>query len=392
MLKAPGNIAILSNTSWSVYNFRRGLIRQLLQRGARVVVIAPEDKFSRKLQAMGCIFEPAPVMNYSLNPLDCLRYMLVAYRLMKKWRIDYALSFTIKPNIFGQLAARLLGIPALAVITGLGHLFTSHSWKTWAAIRLYRLGLRRAARAWFLNRDDRDFFLDKRIIRPGQAGLLPGEGVDTDYFSPAPSPGPPGRPFRFLFAGRLMKEKGIFEYVEAARLLRAAGCRARFLVAGFIEEHFPNAVRISELQQWQAQGLIEYVGAHEDIRPFLARADAVVLPTYYREGVPRILLEAASMGRPIVATDNVGCREIVLEGYNGYLCEKKQAEGLAEKMRLLLELPGSARLQMGLAGRQLVLERFDEKYIIGQYLEQLGLGVESPEKEEPACPVVPVGC
>lgn len=381
MQPSLSTIAIIANTSWSIYNFRCGLIRQLLLKGVNILIIAPRDEYSEKLEAMGCIFEAAPVKKYSLNLLHDLRYALSLYRLMKKWKVSYALTYTIKPNIYGQLAARWLGIPGLAIVTGLGRLFITPSWKTRAAMGLLHLGFRATQKVWFLNEEDRDFFLEAGVIQPIQAGLLPSEGVNTSFFHYAPLPDAQAR-FTFLFAGRLMKEKGLFDFVEAARRLKAKGVAARFLLAGFVEEGAPGAASMAELMSWQDEALIEYCGAYEDIRPLIRRCDAVVLPTFYREGVPRILLEAASMGRPIIATDNVGCREIVNDGYNGFLCRKNCPTDLAGKMEGLLLLPRSESWRMGRAGRKIVLERFAEQYVIQQYLSHLGLGLPIPVEEQ----------
>lgn len=381
MQSSLSTIAIIANTSWSIYNFRYGLIRQLLLKGVSIVIIAPRDEYSEKLEAMGCIFEATPVKRYSLNLLHDLRYAFSLYRIMKKWKAGYVLTYTIKPNIYGQLAARWLGIPGLAIVTGLGRLFITPSWKTQAAMGLLHLGFRATKKIWFLNEEDRDLFLKASVIQPAQAGLLPSEGVNTDLFNYEPLPD--GQPqFTFLFAGRLMKEKGLFDFVEAARHLKAKGVAARFLLAGFIEEEAPGAASMAALMSWQDEALIEYCGAYEDIRPLIRQCDAVVLPTFYREGVPRILLEGASMGRPIIATDNVGCREIVRDGLNGFLCRKNCPADLADKMEQLLLLPRSESLKMGRAGRKIVLERFDEQYVIQQYLHHLGLGGPIPMGKE----------
>ena len=385
-------LAILSNTSWSVYQFRYGLLRALLDRGIEVTIIAPEDDYSPWLTALGCKFVPVSLQKYSLNPLSDLRYWRQLNKILDEHQIDHLITYTIKPNIYGQLAARRRDIAGLAVVTGLGRLFIKPSWKTLPVKQLFRRALRSAEQVWFLNQEDQHFFLQHRLISPGQAGLLPSEGVDIQQYteSPLPQRDPsaipqPGshrpytesfrrdRPFTFLFAGRLMQEKGLYEFIEAARQLRSRQPATVFWVAGFVEKDMPGAIREEQLQAWVKEGLIDYWGPQEDIRPLLQACDAVVLPTYYREGVPRILLEAASTGRPIIATDNVGCREIVIDGLNGYCCHVNDAADLCDKMEKLLLLPPAARTAMAAAGRHLVSTQHDEQVVIQRYLAFLGL-------------------
>lgn len=261
-------------------------------------------------------------------------------------------------------------IPSIAVITGLGHLFTFPSWKTWVAKWLYKFSLPKAAQVWFLNQEDLHFFARKRLIRPQQAIYLPSEGVDTEHFSRAfnKPKQPANSTFTFLFAGRLMDEKGIRDYVEAARIIKKQHSNVQFEILGFIEDDFPYAVNAQELNAWQKEGIIHYLGSTDDIKAHLERVDCIVLPSYYREGVPRILLEAASMQLPIVTTDNVGCKDIVKHGYNGYLCNKREVMDLAYWLEQMLNLPPKERVRMGVNGRILVQRFFTESLVINCYL------------------------
>ena len=393
-------LAILSNTSWSVYQFRYGLLRSLLERGIEVTIIAPEDEYSHRLMALGCKFVPVNLQKYSLNLLADLPYLRQLKKTLDEHQIDHLITYTIKPNIYGQLAAGSRAIAGLAVVTGLGRLFINPGWKARLAKQLFRYALRSAEQVWFLNQEDQRFFLQHRLINSGQADLLPSEGVDIRRYHKHPLPQrasdqpPPGKPetpiarhdppFTFLFAGRLMQEKGLYEFIEAARRLRSRQPGTAFWVAGFIEKDMPGAIREEQLQTWMQEGLIHYRGPQEDISPLLQACDAVVLPTYYREGVPRILLEAASVGRPIIATDNVGCREIVIDGINGYLCEKNTPADLCNKMEKLLLLPAAARAAMAAAGRNIVCTQHDEQLVIQRYLTFLGL--DEPPDASPAMP------
>lgn len=376
-------LAILSNTSWSVYQFRYGLLRALLDRGIEVTVIAPEDDYSPKLTALGCKFVPVRLKKYSLNLLNDLRYWQQLKKILDEHQIDHIITYTIKPNIYGQLATRGRAITSLAVVTGMGRLFIQPSRKAQLVKQLFRRALRSAEQVWFLNQEDQHFFLQHRLIGPGQAGLLPSEGVDIQRYPESPLP-QRDHPFTFLFAGRLMQEKGLYDFIEAARQLRSRQPGTAFWVAGFVEKDMPGAIKEAQLQAWAKEGLIDYWGPREDISPLLRACDAVVLPTYYREGVPRILLEAASTGRPIIATDNVGCREIVIDGLNGYLCAKNDPADLCNKMEKLQQLSPAARAAMAAAGRQLVSTQHDERVVIQRYLALLGLDEAIPTTPLPA--------
>ncbi len=368
-----GTIAFVSNTSWSIYNFRAGLIKKLLAERIPILIIAPPDEYSTKLEDMGCIFEPVKLEQYGTNPLKDLHFCLQLSRIFQKYTIHFLITYTIKPNIFANLVARWHQVPSIAVITGLGHLFTIPSWKTLLVKQLYRFAFQKVAQTWFLNKEDMHFFIRKRIVKTKQAQYLPSEGIDTNYFkkvlhlkTSATSP-----PFTFLFAGRLMDEKGIREYVQAARLLKAKYPEVRFEILGFIEPHFPYAVTQEELLTWQQEGIIQYLGTTDTIETYLNRVNCVILPTYYREGVPRILLEAASLEIPMIATDNVGCKDIVRHDYNGFLCNKKDVIDLAYWMEKMLQLSEKKRKVMGANGRLVAHCYFREELVIERYLSVL---------------------
>ncbi len=363
-------VALLSNTSWSIYNFRAGLIKQLLRSGIRVVVIAPEDAYSDRLREWGCSFEPVQLDQYGTNPLQDLQYFRQLGRIFGKYPINFIITYTIKPNIYGHMAARLHGIPGLAVVTGLGHLFTAVSWKTVVARLLYRLALRPRRKVWFLNQEDRQLFLDYKIVRAAQTDYLPSEGIDDQVFAPSEKSADP-TPFTFLFAGRLMDEKGVRDFAAAARLVKSQHPQVQFEILGFIESDFPHAVSRQELQEWENEGILRYLGETDNMAQHLNRVQCVVLPSYYREGVPRILLEAASMELPVISTDNVGCRDIARHNYNGYLCAKRDVRGLAHCMEQMLQLPPEKRQAMGRRGRNLVLHNFREALVVNRYLAVL---------------------
>lgn len=361
-------VVLAANSAWNVLNFRAGLIRALEAHDYGPVVVAPHDPaIEEELAELPIERVPIRIERSGLNPLADLR-LLLAYRdILKHARAAAFLGFTIKPNIYGCLAARSLGIAALANISGLGTVFIKPGPLLLLVTWLYRIALGKAEVVFFQNPDDRQLFIDRRIVREDQARLLPGSGVDLDRFSPVPLP--PG-PVRFLMIARLLGDKGVREYAEAARIVRRDIPDARFQLLGPLDHENRTAIALSELESWIAEGAIEYLGETNDVRPAISGATTAVLPSY-REGLPRTLLEAAAMARPLIATDVPGCRELVDEGVNGYLCAERNANSLAEAMKAFAALPTEKREAMGRASRNKVEERFAESNVIAAYLDAL---------------------
>jgi glycosyltransferase involved in cell wall biosynthesis len=332
------------------------------------VVIAPKDPAAdQRMRDLGVERIEIEIDRAGLNPLADLK-LLARYRaLLKRLRPAAYLGYTIKPNIYGSLAAASLGIPALPNVSGLGTAFIRGGRLQAIVTQLYRIGFRRAPVVFFQNDEDRRLFVDRRIVRTGQARVLPGSGVDLDRFAPAPLPGGPPT---FLFIGRLLRDKGVVEFVEAARLLRSEHPDARFQLLGGLDEGNRTAIRQADIDSWVAEGVVEQLGTTDDVRPFIAAARAIVLPSY-REGLPRSLLEAAAMARPLIASDVPGCRDVVQDGVNGYLCAVRDAGSLAAAMRRLAQLPPAQQLAMGEAGRRRVQERFSESFVVSAYLDVL---------------------
>jgi glycosyltransferase involved in cell wall biosynthesis len=310
---------------------------------------------------------PIQIDRSGLNPWADLQ-LLGRYRnVLKRLRPAAYLGYTIKPNVYGSLAAGSLGIPAIPNVSGLGTAFIRNGALQQVVTRLYRLAFRRAPVVFFQNEEDRRLFVERRLVRSGQSRVIPGSGVDLNRFKPTPpADGPP----TFLLVGRLLRDKGVGEFVEAARLLRRDIPRARFHLLGPIDEGNRTAIAKAELDSWVRGGVVEYLGTTDDVRPFIAAATAIVLPSY-REGLPRSLLEAAAMERPLIATDVPGCREVVEDGSNGYLCRVRDPASLAAAMKRLAELPDEDRLAMGQAARRQVQERFSEEFVIRTYLDVL---------------------
>jgi glycosyltransferase involved in cell wall biosynthesis len=362
-------IALSANDGWGVVNFRRGLILALQAAGYRVAVLAPDGPHSQAIRALGADFVPLAMDARGRSPSADLRTLAAYHRHLRALRPAAFLGFTIKPNIYGSMAAHLLGIPVINNITGLGAMFERKGPLNRLVAGMYRLALGRSATVFFQNPDDRDLFLERRLVRPGQAGLLPGSGVDLDHFSPRPER--EGSPVTFLLAARLLRAKGVGEYVEAARIVRNARDDVRFRLLGPVEPNGPGAVGQADLDRWREEGLIDYRGSVADVRPELAEADCVVLPSYYREGTPRTLLEASAMAIPIITTDSAGCREALIAGDTGFLCEPRSARSLARAMLAIASMPSGMRRAMGRAGRAYMERRFSEAVVHRAYLDAL---------------------
>jgi len=302
-----------------------------------------------------------------LNPLTDLGLLRRYRSILARLRPTAYLGYTIKPNIYGSLAAASLGVPALPNVSGLGTAFIRGGPLQQLVTWLYRIGFRKAPVVFFQNDEDRRLFVERRIVREKQARVLPGSGVDLERFVPVPQPdGPP----IFLLVARLLRDKGVVEFVEAARSLRLQFPTARFQLLGPIDEGNRTAIGSAELESWVSEDVVEHLGTTDDVRPFIAVATAVVLPSY-REGLPRSLLEAAAMGRPLIAADVPGCRDVVENRVNGILCQVRSAESLAGAMRELAEMPVDQRRAMGEAGRRKVQARYSEEFVVQAYLDVL---------------------
>ncbi|MDG0026247.1 glycosyltransferase family 4 protein [Trinickia sp. Y13] len=367
---APLTVCLVCNTAFAIYTYRQGVIRMLVAKGVRVVVLAPRDRTVPLLEEMGCVCIDLPVAAKSTNPLDDLKTLAALYRHYRTIRPGVVFHYTIKANIYGSVAAWLARVPSIAVTTGLGYVFIQKSRAAQVAKLLYRIAFRFPREVWFLNRDDHEAFLHERLLaHPERAKLLNGEGVDLEQFALTRLPSGT-QTVTFVLIGRLLWDKGVGEYVEAARMLRARYPQARFQLLGPVGVDNPSAITQADVQAWREQGVIEYLGEAHDVRPVIANADCVVLPSY-REGVPRTLLEASAMGRPIVATDVPGCREVVTDGVTGLLCEAKSASSLATQLACMLDMSKDERRAMGLRGRKKVTAEFDEAIVVERYRQTL---------------------
>lgn len=379
-------IALISNTVFSLYNFRLGLIRALIARGYHVCIICPDGQYIEGLRKEGVEHHSLFVDRKGTNPINELRTLWQLYRILKKERFDLVHTFTVKPNIYGSIAARAARTPiVINSVTGLGYVFMEAGGvKRWLlralVVYLYTFALRFSSRVTFQNADDLKLFQERKIVNKDKGILIRGSGVDTERFSPinVSQEKLQALYFELGMAGdarnvivtlisRLLWDKGIAEFIEAARSLKPKHPTALFLLVGPIDTGNPAAVPEQYIEQTKREGLIKYLGERTDIPEILYISDVVTLPSY-REGIPRALLEAMSMEKPIITTDSAGCREVVEAGNNGLMVPTRDHVALASAIQRLVN-DEKLRIKMGKHGRDKVLREFDERIIVAQTLK-----------------------
>ncbi len=362
-------IMISTNTSWSAVNYRSGIIRALRAKHHELIVVAPRDEYSDRVRDLGCIYIPININNHGKSPIEDLLLLRQFHKILHQEQPDLYLGYTVKPNIFGSLAAHALHIPVINNIAGLGSALSQKNWLFNTVKQLYRMSVSRSQKIFFQNNDDFRFFIEESLVCPSRCEVIPGSGIDLHRFQPSDErdQNVNGDQMRFLLVARLLWEKGVGEYVEAARLIKKELPEVKFQLLGPTDETNPGAIPRSILDKWVAEGVIEYLGSVDDVRPVVNAADCVVLPTYYREGTPRSLLEAAAMGKPIITSNWVGCRDVVENGRNGYLCQTRSVEDLSLKLRQMIKLPSEVRIAMGCFSREKIAREFDEKIVIRRY-------------------------
>jgi len=378
-------IVIAVNSAFNLVNHRIGLINGLLGEGYEVVAVSPTDAFVSRLKELNCEHVPLHMERKGTNIGQDLILFWRYRRLLKLHMPDIYLGFTAKPNIYGSLAAQSLGIPVINNISGLGTVFGAMSASLLGSLLsrllqvLYRFALSRSKKIFFQNKDDCREFVEQGVVKSHLTDLLPGSGVDLDRFAYTPviandsfsKSSNEKRRTRFLLIARMLWDKGVGEYVKAARLLSPSYPNAEFCLLGFLDSQNPEAISEMHLNEWIMEGIVNYLGVIDDIRPEIVKADCIVLPVLFREGTPRSLLEAAAMGRPIVSTNSIGCRETVDDGVNGYLCVPGDSIDLSKKMEQIMQLDDSEREAMGKNGREKMELQFDEKIVIQKYLEAI---------------------
>lgn len=363
-------IAFVSPNAWTMYNFRKELLQSILQAGFEVVIIAERDKFVTPLELMGCLFVPITINNRSLRITDDILLYLRLLKIYKNYRPHFIFHYVVKPNIYGTLAARSLKIPSVAIVTGLGHAFNKNNLLKTIIKILFHFSLRHAYEVWCLNTEDATYLINHKMADARKVKILPGEGVNTNLFKKTALAANEKEPFHFLMSARLLKSKGVIEYAEATMLLRQKYGHVRCLLLGAIEDH-PDAISQELILQWQNGNGLQYIGFTNNIKANLEQADCFIYPSYYNEGVPRSLLEACSMKLPIITTDNTGCRNLIIDGINGLLCNKQDPADLASKMEAMLQIPIGRRNIMGAEGRRIVEENFSVDKVIPFYTDLL---------------------
>ena len=367
-------LILFANTDWYLWNFRRSLALALREAGFEVLLLSPPGEYGTKLRGLGLRWEAVPMDRRSLNPLREAAVLAHLWRLFRRERPDLVHGFTIKCAVYGSLAARLAGVSArINAVTGMGYVFTSEDAKARALRPLVRMLMRAAldgdgTRLILQNPDDVAVFEQARLVAPERIRLIPGSGVDCVRFAPAPdrTPPAPGQPLRVLLPARLLWDKGLAEFVEAARRLHGEGRAIEFLLAGDPDPGNPAAVPEATVREWVEQGLVQWLGHVDDMPALFASVDVVALPSY-REGLPKGLIEAAAGGLPLVTTDVPGCREVVRDGVDGLRVPARDAEALAAAIARLHDDPTLAR-RLGDAARQRALDEFDERIVIARTL------------------------
>jgi len=365
-------VAIVINTSWNIINFRMGLLKALQKNGYRVVAIAPIDEYSKKFEDLGVEFHNIIINNKGTNPFEEIKLIFDFYRLYKEIKPDVLLHYTIKPNIYGNLAARILKIPVISNVSGLGTVFLSDGLSSKIARKLYKIALRFPKKVFYQNKHDRDLFVSSHLVSIERTDVLPGSGIDINKFKPIVNSLIKNNSLRFLFIARLLKDKGLIEFIEAAKRMKQKYPKVEFQILGAYYPGNPTAITQVEMQEWINDDIINYLDTSDNVKSVVATADCIVLPSY-REGLSRVLLEGASMAKPLITTNVPGCKEVVDDGVNGFLCKVKDSRDLADKMEKMLNLNEEQRIEMGKNGREKIIKQFDEKIVIDKYMENIML-------------------
>lgn len=358
-------IILISCSSRDFILFRLGFMKKLKEKGANVIAVAPYDKYAKMLIENGFDFINLKINRKGLNPFEDFLLFINIIKIILKEKPDIIINYTIKPVIYCSIAAGFFDIKIIDVITGLGYVFIKHNLLTSFVKVLYRFALKNASKVIFQNREDLEYFIKKNITQKEKSLVILSSGVDTKYFSPFKKR--VNKYVRFLYIGRILWDKGIREFVEAAKIVKTKFDNVEFDILGWFDKDNPSSVPFEYIKDLENKRIIKYLGDVEDVRPFIARSDVVVLPSY-REGLPRSLLEAASMEKPIITTNAIGCKEVVDDRINGLLVPVKDIKALSEAMIWMIEHP-KQRIQMGKKGRVKMIKEFDEKIVIKKYMK-----------------------
>lgn len=361
-------ILINLNSTWNIFNFRFDLIKELQKNGHEIIAVAPKDKYVYKLEELNVKCYNVCLNSNSTNPLYDIRLVYQYYKLFGELKPDCILSYTIKPNIYGNFAARLLNIPTINNISGLGTLFINKSIATHIGKLLYKFSLSSSFHVFFQNSDDKTLFIKNRLVDEKLTSVIPGSGVDVDKFDCDRAKNIANK---FLFVGRLISDKGVFEYLDAAVSVLKKYPEKEFLLVGELGSLNNTAISKKKIDEYTNNyNQITYLGKTDDIKKVLQSVDVMILPSY-REGLSRSLLEAASMKLPIIATNVPGCKDVVVDGYNGFLCDLKSKLSLKNKIFKMIDLNEKERLQFGINGREKVIKEFSSDIVNKTYNEKI---------------------
>ena len=365
-------IIISANVIWTITNFRKELIKYLSSNGYKVICVASKDELSinleQVLRELEIEFYQVNIDRKGVNPINDIRYIINLYNLYKKIAPDVILHFTIKPNIYGSFVASLLKIPSINTINGLGSGIIKNNFLSKIIKKMYRFSLKNSAKVFFQNEDDLKFFIENNIVNKDKVGIVPGSGVDIDRFKNIKKK--TNGKFTFLLIARLLKDKGIYEYIEAAKQIQRKYKNVDFLLAGQFDKGNPSAIAQEDIKKYIDKKIISYIGLTSNIEEFFELCDVIVLPSY-REGLSRVLIEAASAYKPLIATDVPGCREIVQDNYNGLLCKPYNAECLFEALEKMIK---TNKIDLDLMGRrsyQIAKEKFSKDIVNNIYMKAI---------------------
>ena len=348
-------VVITNNSSKYIFRFKKNLILSLIENGFSVTVISPYDEYSSRFIEFGASYYPIKIDTNGINPFKDLILLKDLFQAYKDIKPDYNLLFTIKPNIYGTLMSSLLGIKSINNVTGLGSNFIKKGLIQSLIKLLYKCSFKFSTRVMFQNDEDRTLFVEQGLVEMNKTVLIPGSGVDIKRFKPLPANA--NLKITFLMIGRVLIDKGVLEYIEAARLINNEFNNVKFWLLGGCDSSSRSSISLETIQSWESEGLVEYLGEVEDVREYISKSDVVVLPSY-REGMPRVLLEALAMEIPIIGSDVPGCRDIVNNEINGYLCKVKDSRDLSKKMKKMILLDSKGRKMMGKNGRVEILKNF----------------------------------
>lgn len=357
-------ILILANNDVGLYKFRKELIKSFIEQKHEVYISLPYGEFVNELQNMGCVFLRTDFQRRGMNPLCDFKLLCTYYKLIRETKPNVVLTYTIKPNIYGGMICRIKRIPYIVNITGLGTAIENKGLMSKVLLVLYKISLRKAKCVYFQNEKNKNFFLNEKICC-GNIKLIPGSGVNLQEFPFEEYPCKEEK-VKLLFIGRIMRSKGIEEFLDCAEKISKENKDVEFGIIGDYEDRKYEEY----IQQLAGKSAVVYYGKQEDVRPFIKRSHATVLPSYH-EGMSNVLLETAAMGRPVLTTNISGCMETFDEGISGYGCESKDAKALVQIVRKFLELPHEEKIKMGLKGREKVEKEFDRNIIVSAYINEI---------------------